>query len=77
MNPESLFSSIETALFIILLAFIGVFVYFGFTFNYHWNQYSFDVGFKRVAKGLYFFISAVLLLALLFFIGMYMSGYGI
>ncbi len=76
MNPETFLPTIETALFGLLLVFILVFVYFGFTFNYHWNQYSFDLQFKRIVEGTYFFVSVLLLLTLLFFIGLYMFGYG-
>jgi hypothetical protein len=70
-------SVIEPGLLILLLAFIVIFVYFGITLVHHWNYYSFNTQIKRIMKGLYFFVSTLILLVLLFFIGFYILGYGI
>lgn len=77
MNSSEISSILEPGLFIIFLAFIIIFVYFGITLVHHWNYYSFNIQIKRIMKGLYFFVSISILLALLFFIGLYIINYGI
>jgi hypothetical protein len=76
--PSSVYISlIEPVLLIIVLAFMVVFVYFGITLVHHWNFYSFNIQIKRMMQGLYFFVSGMTMLLLLFFIGLYIFGYGI
>lgn len=77
MNQELVMSIIEPGLLVLFLAFVIVYIYFGITLVHHWNFYSFNVQIKRVMKGLYFFVSSMTLLVLLFFIGLYILGYGI
>ncbi len=77
MNPTVFMSIIEPILLMVFLGFLVLFVYFGITFVHHWNFYSFNVQSKRIMQGLYFFGSIVILLTLLFFIGLYIVGYGI
>lgn len=77
MNSPTITSVLEPGLFILFLAFVIIFVYFGITLTHHWNYYSFNIQIKRIMKGLYFFTSIFTLLALLFFIGLYIGGYGI
>lgn len=62
---------LETGLLLLLLSFFVIFIYFGITLVHHWNYYSFNIQIKRIMKGLYFFVSTVILLALLFFIGLF------
>ncbi len=77
MNQSTITSALEPTLLVVIVAFIIVFIYFGITLTHHWNYYSFNIQIKRVMKGLYFFVSTCVLLALLFFIGLYIFGYGI
>ena len=77
MDQSAIISVLEPGLLILLLAFLIIYVYFGITLVHHWNYYSFNIQIKRVMKGLYFFVSTLILLALLFFIGLYIFGYGI
>ena len=77
MDQPTIVSVLEPALLILILAFLIVFIYFGITLTHHWNYYSFNVQIKRVMKGLYFFVSTFIFLTLLFFIGLYIFGYGI
>jgi choline-glycine betaine transporter len=77
MNQPTIISVLEPGLFVLFLALAVLFIYFGITLTHHWNYYSFNVQIKRIMKGLYFFVSTFVLLALLFFIGLYISGYGI
>jgi hypothetical protein len=77
MNSSVITSILEPGLFALFLAFVVVFIYFGITLTHHWNYYSFNVQIKRIMKGLYFFVSTFILLALLFFIGLYIGEYGI
>lgn len=77
MEATVAMSSIETFLIILFLVFLIIFIYFGFTFNHHWNFYQFNSQFKKIAQGLYFLVSILILLSMLFFIGIYILGYGI
>ena len=77
MVSTTLISIIEPLLLLLFLAFIVIFVYFGITLVHHWNYYSFNTQIKRIMKALYFFVTTMVLLVLLFFIGLYILGYGI
>jgi cellobiose-specific phosphotransferase system component IIC len=77
MEATVAISGIETFLMILFLVFLIIFIYFGFTFNHHWSFYQFNSQFKKVAQGLYFLVSILILLSMLFFIGIYILGYGI
>ena len=70
-------STINTFLIILFFIVSIVFIYFGVSFNYHWNFYDFNSHFKKVAQILYFGVSILILLSLLFFIGIYILNYGI
>jgi uncharacterized protein with PQ loop repeat len=50
---------------------ILIFITFGAVFSYHWNHYGMNETNKKVARVTYFFISAVILFVIAFFIGMY------
>lgn len=58
-------------LWILLAILLGFFIFFGFVFAYHWNHYGMNKTSKKVARVSYFFVSAVILSALIFFIGLY------
>ena len=77
MQTPVVVSLLEPILLMVFIAFIIIFIYFGITLNHHWNYYSFNIQIKRIMKGLYFFVSSIILLTLLFFIGLYIFGYGI
>ena len=68
---------IEPIFFVLFVVFVIIFIYFGITLNHHWNYYSFNAQIKRIMKSLYFFVSILILLILLFFIGLYILKYGI
>ncbi len=77
MGVSAIASSIESFVFIAFVVLVVIFVYFGFTFNHHWSFYSFNSQFKKVAQGLYYFFSVLILLTILLFIGLYIFDYGI
>lgn len=77
MNQEIAISLIEPVLLMVFIAFLIVYIYFGITLVHHWNYYSFNIQIKRIMKGLYFFVSTATLLIMLFFIALYIFGYGI
>jgi hypothetical protein len=55
-------------LFIVVLAF---FITMSVILNYHWGHYGMNKTSQKVARVSYFFISAVLLTGMVFFIGLY------
>lgn len=77
MVLTTLTSVIQPLLLILFLAFIIIFIYFGITLTHHWNFYSFNMQIKKIMNALYFFVTIIILFALLFFIGLYILGYGI
>jgi choline-glycine betaine transporter len=77
MGSSAVATSLESIVFVLFVVFIIIFIYFSFTFNHHWSFYSFNSQFKRIAQSLYYFFSIAILLALLFFIGLYIFDYGI
>lgn len=76
MNIESITETIQTGLILVFIALVILFIYFGITLVHHWNYYSFNIQVKRIMEGLYFFVSSIILLALLVLIGLYFLGYG-
>jgi len=56
------------ALFLILII---VFIFFGIILSYHWNHYGMNDMSRKVARVVYFFVSAAILVSLVFFIGLY------
>lgn len=54
--------------FVILLI---LFIAWGTILSYHWNHYGINEGSKKVARVSYFFISIVILSAIVFFINLY------
>ncbi len=72
METAALASTLTLALPIIFLVLIVVFVYFAFTFVHHWGYYEFNANFKRIAQWLYIVVSILILLAIAFFIGIYL-----
>jgi hypothetical protein len=77
MQAPLAMSLLEPILLIVFIAFLIIFAYFGVTLTHHWNYYSFNIQAKRIMKGLYFFVGTFILVILLFFIGLYIFGYGI
>jgi hypothetical protein len=59
----------STALWILFVILIGVLIFNGVIFNYHWNHYGINETNRKVAKVIYYFVSAVLLTIIIFFIG--------
>jgi hypothetical protein len=59
------------ALWILLLILIGIFIFYGVVFSFHWNRYGMNKTSKKVARVTYFFVSAIILSAIAFFIGLY------
>lgn len=72
METVMLASSIRTALPILFLVMVVIFVYFAITFIHHWGYYSFNNKIKRIAQSTYIVVSLLILVALAFFIGIYM-----
>ncbi len=74
METAAIASTLSLALPIIFVVLVVVFVYFAFTFVHHWGYYEFNANFKRVAQWLYVVVSILILLAIGFFIGIYLMG---
>lgn len=66
-------SAIVSALFLVFLSLVVVFVYFGFTFNHHWGFYGFNDRFKKISQWIYFSVTSIVLVLILLFILMYIS----
>lgn len=59
------------ALWILFVFLLILFIFFGFSFAYHWNHYGMNKTSKKVARVTYFFVSALILFSIIFFIGLY------
>ncbi len=77
MDPFTTVSLVEPILLIIFAVTLIIFGYFSITLVHHWNYYSFNIQIKRILKGIYFFVSILIILALFLLIGLYILGYGI
>ena len=75
MEVSSTYSLIDTILVFVFLGLSISFIYFVIAFSHHWKFFSFNADFKRIAQGLYFFVSLSILILLLFFIGIYIFDY--
>ncbi len=58
-------------LWVLFVILISALIFFGVIFNYHWNHYGINESERKVAKVIYYFVSALILFAIVFFIGLY------
>jgi hypothetical protein len=77
MDTPTFISLIQPVLLIMYLAFFILFLYFGITLSHHLDFYTFNLQIKKVMKSVYFSVSTLILFFLLFFISLYIFGYGI
>ena len=76
MEINGTYSLIDSLLVMMFLALSILFIYFTIAFSHHWKFYSFNADFKRIAQGLYFFVSIIILIMIIFFMGIYIFDYG-